>query len=199
MESQRETAALQRQLDAANAALPQQQRPVIPEMPTGYEEDFPAKMKARDKAIQDAAKFDANIVAGQEQESQHQQQLEQQHQQVSQNREAKFNTTATTLGVSSEEVSAAFQTIYSYGGVGVELSEFVMEDEQGPVIVDYLSKHPEEVEKLQGLSPAIGAVHIHTVVKPAAIAGRKVTTAPPPADGLGSGGAPPDEGGGSWG
>lgn len=195
VQAQQETERLRQQLQLQQSQAPQVERPTIPNTPDPYDDNFDQQIKARDKAVQDAANFDAQQqMLYQQQQFQQQQQIYAVQQAVRE-RQVAFITRATKSGITEAELSTTIQTVDAYGGVGQQLSEFLLTDEMGPGITTFLAKNPDEILKVQGMSPLQGAIHLSTVLGPKAAAARKNTNPPPPANSLGGGGAPASQSG----
>ena len=187
---ERRANALQVELDELKASIPEVVRPVIPEIPDPYEDDFDAKMAARDKAVQDSAAFDVSQRIQRDNEQAAIAQTQEQQRIETQKREQVFTERATTAGISENEVTTSIQTVAAYGGVGVDLANHMMDSDQGPAIISHLAKNPDQIIALQGMTALQGAVYVNSVLVP------KLSTAsntPPPVDSLGGGGAPPEQ------
>ena len=79
-----------------------------------------------------------------------------------------------------EELQAAGNIIGQFG-IQDDVANYILEEEQGPLITTYLSKNLLELEKLKDMSPAAAAVYIATTVKQKAAALKpKVNSAPDP-------------------
>lgn len=191
MEEKRRREAVEQELQRLRSQLPEEQRPVIPEMPDPYDIDFTERMAEREKAIQSMAAYEARQQLQQQlQEQQKQQQLQEQQRQQQQRDEA-FSKRAKATGISDVELGTAIQTIAAYGGIGNELANFIMENENGPEIVAHLARNPEEILTLNEMGALQGAVHVSSVLQPRAASTKRNVNTPPPPDSLGGGGAPP--------
>lgn len=193
MEERRARLAVEAELQKLRTQQPQEQRPEIPPVPDPYDEDFDDKMKQRDKAIVDAQAFDVRQSQQQAQQQEAQQRAAQEQQQKFANDAQEYAKRATALNVSKEKLQAAAQTVAAYG-IGMELTQHIIQDEQGPLITTYLAENPDELERIVTLDPMGAAVHIATAIKPKLVAGNSMDSdPPPPADTLSGGGAPPQE------
>jgi len=174
------------------ASLPQQARPDIPPLPDSLDDDFEKKMEARDKAISEASAFDVR------QEVAHTQAATQER--TTQNEQFEtFNKAADTymgravkLGLDGAGLQVAVNTTAAYG-ISEELAVHILNDEQGPLITQYLAGNLNELESLRVMSPMQAAVHLANVIVPKMTAVRANSGAPLPPDGLSGGGVPPSE------
>ncbi len=191
MEEKRAREAAEAELARIKASS-EQQRPVIPELPDPYDDNFDQLIAARDKAVQEAAIFDANQRQSQAQrESTEQQRIAEQQQQLV-TAVKTYADRAATLNISPEALQVAGQTVAAYG-IDDQLASYILGDEQGPLITTYLAQNPAELEKISGFSPMQAAVYLETNIKPKAGSVKRNSSAPPPADTLSGGGAPPKE------
>lgn len=192
-EAKRETDDLRRQLEETKAKIPQQIAPVVPTMPDQYDDDFDQRLTERDNAIRASAQFDANARAQQE-TAQLTQQAEQQK--ALQDQAKKVETyagRATTLGITKEELQVAGNTVGQFG-IDSQVANFIMQDDQGPLITKYLSQNPMEMELLNSLDPMSAGIRIATEIKAKASAlGNKQREAPNPTETLNGNGVPAKE------
>jgi len=193
MEERRKTAGLEAELEKAKASLPTASRPSIPGLPDRYDDNYEEQMASRDDAIKSAAAFDAQETSNAERQAAIAADQAKLSQQQTVEREGKFLERARTSGITDNEITTSLQTVASYGGVGADLATFIMESETGPAVAAYLAQNPEEIISIQGMTPAHGAVYISNVVQQKAAEISRTSNAPPPADTLGGGGAPPIE------
>ena len=190
-EEQRRRAEAAEQLNAElQAKLPQEQRPSVPDMPDPYDADFGPKMAARDTALRDTAAYDARQTLAAEQQQTEEQQAQATQQAALITRVTTYTERAQKHGINAEQLQVAGQTVAQYG-ISDELTNFILDDEQGPQITAYLSKNPGELDELSRLTPVQAAVRIATVVKPKASQHSGLSGAPEPVTGLSGGGAPP--------
>lgn len=191
MEEKRAREAAEAEL-ARIKADSQPQRPVIPDLPDPYDENFEQLIQVREKAIQDAAVFDATQQHLQAQrESAEQQRVAQQQQQLA-TAVKTYSDRAASLNISPEALQVAGQTVAAYG-LNSDVAGYILMDEQGPLITTYLAQNPGELEKVSQLEPMRAAIYLETKVKPNAGNVKPSNAAPPPADTLSGGGAPPKD------
>lgn len=190
MEERRTVEKLRAEMEELKAAIPQETRPAIPDIPDPYEDDFDAKIAARDKAIKDAAAFDeAQRIQRENEQAAIAQEQERQRQELLK-REKVFTERAAASGISDNEIATSVQTVAAYGGVGNDLANYLLESDQGPAIISHLAKNPDQIIALQGMTPIQGAVYVASTIAPNV---SKPNAAPPPVDALGGGGAPPEQ------
>ena len=188
-EAERHSEDLQRQLDEAKAKLPQEQAPLIPEVPDQFDDDFEKKTLERDQSIAQLAQYQAVQVAN----------AQQAQAAVEQNQAAelaKFNEAlteysgrATKLGIGEQELQAAGATITSQVNLNDYVAGHILNEAQGPAITMYLAKNPQVLAELSVMSPMAAAVFIETDIKVKAVAGNPSVDPPPaPVDSLGGSG-----------
>ena len=169
-EKEREAEALKKRLEELEAKVPEQRRPQVPAIPDPFavsDEEYRRQLYLRDEALKQAIAFD-------------QQQQEQKQQEVMTEKVQSYSQKATKLGINSEDLQVAGNTVAQFG-IHDDLVQFILEEDQGPLITTYLSKNLLELEKIQGMSPTQAAVYVATTVKQKAAALKpKVNSAPDP-------------------
>jgi hypothetical protein len=192
---ERKNVELTRKLEEQSAKLAQfeaaKPAPVIPAMPDPFDDDFDAKMAARDQAITEKARFDGEQAAQASQQQAVQQQTAREQQQALQETVTKFNAAATTQGFNQAELEQAGSVVASYG-ITPDLARFLLDRSDGPAVTTYLAQNPVELDAVARMSPLSAAVHIQSVIAEKAKALiPQPSSAPPPVETLGGGGVPP--------
>lgn len=184
MEEKRAREALEAEVIALKAKIPEIQKPVVPPLPDPYDDDFDSKMLQRDEAIKRVAAYEA-------QEEINQSRLQEQHRlrQEGLNKSLvesvkTYSDRARTLNISDNELKVAGQTVAAYG-IHDSVAEFILQDEKGPAITAYLARNPDMLETISKMNPIHAALHITNNVKPKLSA---KTNLPEPAETLGGGG-----------
>ena len=188
--AQQERDRIKQELDEIRKKLPQPERPAIPDMPDPYDDDFAAKVEARDKAIRAAAEYDAKQNYSEMQALQRQQEAERQAQQSIIKTVTDYTERAKSKGISEQDLQQAGNTVAAYG-IGNELTGHILMDAQGPEITMHLARNPTDVQAMFGMTPMQAAIYIETNVKPKL--GEKKPKAPPPPEQVEGGGVPPLE------
>lgn len=192
-EAKRETDDLRRQLEETKAKIPQQVAPVVPDLPDPYDDDYTIRVTERDNAIRASAQFDANARLQHEQQQLTQQAAQQKVQDAYTKTVGTYSDRAKTLGMTQEELQVANNTVGQFG-IDSNVANFIMQDDQGPLITKYLAENPMEMERLNSLDPMSASVRIATEIKAKASAlGNKQRTAPNPAETLQGNGVPAKE------
>jgi hypothetical protein len=190
-EAERQVEQYKRELDEMRAKLPQETRPDVPKVPDPYDDDYEAKIQARDAALLKRAEFDTKRTWVDQQTAQNQQQAAYQAQQAKQETVTKFVGQAKKLGVTTEELNGAAKVIDDFG-IGDTVVQFILSNDQGPLIAKYLGNNPLELDTLRRLDPMSAAIRIENVIKSKAAAlGKRTPTAPDPTDTLRGNGAAP--------
>jgi len=180
-EAERRAQELERQLAQLQEAQ-RPTRPVVPDLPDPYqvtEEEYRNAVQARDKALQEAAIFDAQ----QKYLERQRQELEQQEKQRKLNElldmRTKYIERAKNAGIDPVVLEGAGAVV---GSEMPWIQEFVLADKYGPQVVQYLAANPEERAKLNAMSPEQRAYYLGATVrnKAAASVKPKVSGAPAP-------------------
>lgn len=189
-EAERRADQLAQELEMVRANLQQVQRPVIPDLPEPWEDDYAQRIAVRDQAIREAVAFDMQQALAHQQQVNLQQQIQQQQQESVRTTIEVYTDKAKQLGIKAAALKAAGTAVLQTG-IDPNVAHYILTDEFGPLITLYLAKNPHMVERMQEMTPTQAAVHVANVVKPRALAVRKqAPTAPKPARTLGRGGAP---------
>jgi len=182
-EKEREAEALKRQLEEIQARLPQETRPVVPDLPDPFassDEEYRRRLQERERAISEAAAYDARQQLVYAQQQQAEQEVARQRQAALEEQVKSYAQRATTLGVKPEELQVAGNIVAQFG-IDDTLVNYILQDDQGPLITKYLSQNLTELENIRSLPPTMAAVRIATQVKAKAAALKtKVNQAPKP-------------------
>lgn len=187
MEEKRAREALEAEIARLKAQIPENHKPVIPDMPDPYDSDFDERMRQREEAIKQAAIYEA-------QDELRQAQLTEQNKATLAKQQndliAAVNTysgRAKALGVSENELQVAGQAVAAYG-IAEQVAEFILHDDKGPAITTYLAKNPTELDAISKLNPLQAAIHIATNIKPKLTGKPRAVDLPDPPDTLSGGG-----------
>lgn len=158
--------------------------PVLPD--NIYDEDDMRKYHNDSQAFNaQAAKSAANNLFESQQQKSLQKDLNAKHQ-VNLD---KYAANATRDGVDFDKLLIAEQTL-KQAGLGNELGSYLMNDNNGAKIVEYLHDNPAEMHEIMQLDPVSAGIRIANVIKPKVLAQTpKVSGAPDPIpEVIGSGG-----------
>jgi hypothetical protein len=94
-----------------------------------------------------------------------------------------------TLGLDANDIARAGKTVVDYGISG-DVAEFILQQEEGPLITKYLADNPLELDELRNMPPIDAALRINSTIKQAASALKpQASEAPDPAETLAGRGA----------
>lgn len=164
----------------------------IPPIPDPFEDDYEAKVKARDEAILAKARFDAQQKSMQEQEQARQQEAQQAKAVELQQKMTGYSQKAVELGIKPEELQAAGNTVAQYG-FSDDLVLHILGDSEGPVITKYLAANPQEGIELAQMSPYSVGIKLEGIKEKAKALKPKTTNAPPPSQKIEGGSITPDD------
>lgn len=196
-EAERKAEAKQKELEQRIAEmqrkLPQEQRPQVPDYPDRYdfdsEEQFKAAVAQRDKAVQDAIRYDARKEAdlSQQEYQKRAQQMERQQELVGQ--AEKYTERAKQYGITPDELQQAGGFVKNYG-LSEEVSRAILTDEQGPLITKYLAANVQALDALVRANPVTAGMALSQIKAEASKMKKPVSRAPEPASHL-RGNSPP--------
>jgi len=161
----------------------------IPDLPDPYDEDYDVRITAREEAIRQQAAQDAqkNIVI--EQQTANNEAAQRAEQNRINGLVEVYDKNIAKLGLDSTDIKNAVQTIVDYGVDG-SVREFILQQEDGPLITKYLADNPLVLDDLRNMSPINAALKIETEIKAAASTLKpQASNAPDPAETLSGRGA----------
>lgn len=178
------------ELEARLQKLEQGDEPVIPPIVDQYDEDYEAKVKARDEAIQRKWQFDSQQKTAADQATRTQNEQVQAQQAKVDGLVSEYNDRSVKLGLDATKVESAGNRVVEYG-ISADLAQFILADPEGPLITTYLAENPLELDRLGKMTPMQAAVRVNSTIREkAAPLKPKVTQAPEPAEVLNGRGAP---------
>jgi len=184
-EAERKAQALEREREELLQRMPKEERPQVPEMPDPFaitDEEYKRAVIERDEQLKKAAAFDAQQRYLQEQQMQLAEEEQRKQQEAFNSKIETYATRATQMGIKPEELQVAGATVSNFG-IQNDLVNFIIEDDQGPLITKYLSQNLMELEAIRSLSPMEAAIKIATDIKPKVAALKpKVNQAPEPVE-----------------
>ena len=184
-EKEREAESLKKQLEELQRKVPQQQRPVIPEIPDPLilsDTEYRRQTAVREQAIRNSAAYEMEQQRSQQHAQQVLAELQRKQQEVFNGTVQQYTDRATKLGMKPEELKRAGEIVGNFG-IDEQLVTFILHDDHGPLITKYLAENPLILDELKDLSPARAAARIATEIKPkAATLKPKVNSAPDPLD-----------------
>ncbi len=155
-------------------------RPVVPELPDTYDADYAAKMALRDQAIKDQGQWDAAAKNQETARAQLQQQAITDRQTEIRDKESKYFERGEALGFTSKELGDIGDKIAPYiTPANAATVEYLLEREDGPLIVKYLQANPIELDKVSNMAPLHASVYISTDLSTKAKALKPATTKTP--------------------
>lgn len=192
-QAEREAQQLREQLADLKANEAPKERPNVPDMPDRDDPDYDDRLKERDKAIADAASFDAAERMRSEQELRQKEQSRQKQMQQFSEAANKYLDRAKTLKISEDQLNTAGDRLQGFN-FGPDAMAQIINDPMGPQIYVNLANDLQEADKLAGMTSYQKAIHIENVLKPKAEASiKRAKTPPPPPDHLNGKGQPEGE------
>ena len=187
-EEERKRIEIEKKLEDANSRLEKFEAEkgdvIIPDAPDPYDEDYDAQLKVRDEAIMRKATQDAqqqSVIAQQDAQREVAQKAEQERfTAIIQG----YNEQTVKLGLSPDEVRVAGDKVVEYG-ISVDVAEFILQQEDGPLITKYLADNPVVLDDLRHMPPIQAALKINSEIKAAASTLKpQASTTPDPAETL---------------
>lgn len=157
-------------------------RPEIPEMPDVVDPQYAQKLALREETIKKQVMYDQKMKIFQHQAKQKQQQQQQQRMDELKQKTEKYAARSKDFGISDEDAKKYEDSIAPFiSPKNAKMAEYILDHEQGPLIVKYLSKNPMEMEKLASMGSMDAAVYIsNTLSDKAKTAKPKTSKTPAP-------------------
>lgn len=149
-------------LEQQLAAFTAQKRPAIPDTPDPLDPNIVALTVTRDKAIADAAAFDVKANQTVEERRQQQQRQQEQAAQEVNTQVQQFGKRAADLGYTPEKLAESERLVVSHLGSNNPLNRWILGQEDGPLLVDFLSQNLHFTEQLSKVSPTDAAIKIRS-------------------------------------
>lgn len=166
-EAERRAEELQQRLEEMQSQIPQQPSgaPEIPPMPDVWDSDYERKVEERDQAILAKAQWERDQEYSQYQQQMEQQRAAQEFQQKLTSKVMSYTEKAKSFGISEKDLQVAGNAVAQFD-IPNELTDYILEHEQGPAVTMYLAKNLHEISNLQNLNPVRAAVYIEKNIAP---------------------------------
>lgn len=159
-EAERNQAAAEKERDELQKKFDELERSntpkTVPDIPDRYDFDsdleFQQAVESRDVVVRQIAKQAGQRETLQQQQYDTQQRQYQQEQLEQSKANAAYEDKVTKFGISADDSKQALTNIELLGGVGAELSARIVKSDIGPLMVQYLSTNPLEVDAIQKMS-----------------------------------------------
>lgn len=189
---QQELEQLREQVQRMQPAGQQQgdpQRPQVPPVPEWDDDEYDAKMQARDNAMREAAVYDAinqsrQFMQQQQQEAQQRAYVDELTKDVQ-----AYNNKAKRAGITEAELKMAGSNVIPE--IHPDITRRLFKDDSGAQIVRYLNNNPGELDKLKGMDILDGWMYVQGTLKAKATT-KPVSKTPAPAERVEGGGYPGD-------
>lgn len=164
----------------------------VPEMPDPFDDDYSQKMAARDEALLKKARFDAVEANRIEQQAITQRDNERKEYERLQALQSQFAENGKRLGVDSKALDEAQDALISYGVSG-ELATTLLNDPEGPLLVQYLAANPLDLYDITNANPLQAGLLLGKAKSKVSSLKPKPSSAPDPATVLEGRGVPKKE------
>lgn len=184
-EEERKRKALEKELEEMRAKLPKEpEAPEIPPIPDPYDENYEELVRARDEALLNKVKYDVAQEASLAQQQKLEDEKQAKRQEEIQALVTNYDNKAKSFGLDVQEVHKAGKAIVDYG-INDQLAEFLLADDDGPLLTQYLASNPRELDELRSMPITQASIYVHTKIREDAKGLKpKQTQAPDPAPSL---------------
>lgn len=161
--AEEERLRLQAELDAIRGKVESIQP--VPDMPDPFDDDYQAKLKARDAILQANARkmYEADMAKRAEEEKQREY-VAARHRELNE-ATIKYQDAAKQGGIDQANLSL-YEMVFAAANPSPDLADFILKHKSGPFIIEHLGKNLEELDKIVGMSPTHAAAYIAESVAP---------------------------------
>lgn len=163
----------------------------VPDLPEPYDEKFAEKLANRDAAIQRKAEFEAQEKRLADDKVENDKAATLKAEDANKAQVAIFDGNMVALGLNPVEVKTAADKIIDYG-ISEGLTDFILEDPDGPLMVQYLDQNPVELAEMNAMSSLSLFNHINKTVRAKAALLKPSTSGAPNPPIIPSGGGVPE-------
>ncbi len=139
----------------------------IPDLPDPYDEDYEAQISARDSAIMQKATQNAQAQVEQAKKTANMEAAKVTEQERVNDLVSGYDKQITVLGLNPDDIRRAGDTVVSYG-ISTDVAEFILQQEDGPLITKYLADNPLILDDLRNMQPINAALKINSEIRQAA-------------------------------
>lgn len=193
-EAERKNIELETRLSALEKEKAPETRPDVPAAPDPYAKDYAKQVETRDKAITEAASFDARERLQEEQAFGQQQQKQQEVAQAVQTAVKGYSDRADKMGITKEALAEAGGKVAEFNLPHSTIAR-ILDLEHGAGATLHLARNPQALYDLSQMNAEDAAVYIATDLKAAAAGHVKQVKKPPAAVDTLSGKGASDSGG----
>ena len=140
-------------------------RPEVPPLPDPYDDDYEARVAARDAAIAAQTKWDNDQQQRQQAQVRAAQEERLRQQQANEDITRGFIEKGDKVGITEVELDTAVGTLVDQGIFG-EKAKHILTHESGPDMTMYLARNALEADKVASMSEMQAAIYLETVVLP---------------------------------
>lgn len=160
---------------------PSAERPEVPPLPDIYADDYEQQVQARDKALAEQARYDAQVSFNANNAELQRQQQERQRIEELNKKGSAFQESATKLGVDMAKLTKAAQDVGSYG-LRQDVAIEILSDPQGSLMTLYLHENPQAIDAINNANNiTLGSIYADIKQKSASLQ-KKISAAPSPVE-----------------
>lgn len=161
----------------------------IPSIPDPYDDDYEEQLRLRDEAIMRKARQDAQQESVLAQQRTNEEAAKKAEEERIRTLTSGYDKQITALGLNPDDIRNAGNKVVDYG-ISVDVAEFILQQENGPLITKYLADNPIVLDDLRNMTPIQAAFKIDSEISAAASTLKpQASKAPDPAETLSGRGA----------
>tara|TARA_R110000744_G_scaffold52076_1_gene111723 strand:- start:88 stop:891 length:804 start_codon:yes stop_codon:yes gene_type:complete len=182
-EQERRANDLEQRLKDFESRQPALEDVVVPPIPDSWDENYEAKIRQRDEAFRKQAQNEFASTQRRERQAATEHESQRAEYDRTQALQKQFAANTQKLGLKEDELMTAQNAVVEYG-VTPELANALLEDSDGPLMVQYLAANPLDLYDITQASPLKAGLLLAKVKAKSAGLRKKVSAAPDPADSL---------------
>ena len=182
-EQERRANDLEKRLQDIESKRPAVEDVVVPPIPDSWDENYEAKIRQRDEAFRRQAQNEHATAQRREEQATSERESQRAEYDRAQALQKQFAANTQKLGLKDDELMAAQNAVVEYG-VTPDLANALLEDADGPLMVQYLAANPLDLYDITQASPLKAGLLLAQVKAKSAGLRKRVSAAPDPADSL---------------
>jgi hypothetical protein len=154
---------------------------IVPPIPDSWDENYEAKIRQRDEALRKQAQNEFASTQRKEQQANTERESQRAEYDRAQALQKQFAANTQRLGLKEDEMMRSQNAVVEYG-ITPELANALLEDSDGPLMVQHLEANPLDLYDITQASPLKSGLLLAQVKAKAASLRKKVSSAPDPAN-----------------
>lgn len=158
--------------------------PIVPQMPDQFDDNFDELMAERERRFRERVEYDLRQKLEDEKAQRGKDKLQAKKNDELLSRVSNYSDRALQQGITKEELQSIGSTLQQ-AGISEDLANFILDDNQGPLLGRYLADNPLELDELRHMPTAQAVIKLHSEVRGnISTSNNNITAAPDPVKGV---------------